>query len=339
VLPAVDIAADGRGQAVVLSGEPGMGKSRLAHEVLTRASSRGFRTVVGRCFEQYAAVPFLPISEVTADVLEAASPALRVQASESWPELGQLVPQLGTPAITLDVDNGQLRLFRAVAALLQAAAGEQPLALLVEDVHWADSATLGQLLYLGRHLERTSMLVIVTYRDADLGPRDVLDETMRELVREPDVDEVRLQGLSEPGSAALIRARLGTENVEDEFIGSVHACTGGNPFFIEELLKALVEQRALQMRAGRWEHLADTNVELQRSVRWVIGRRVGQLAAAAQDILRWASVLGAEFTLDMLLGVCGYGDTRCSNIWTPRCKQSCSSNAAEAARATRLLTP
>ena len=167
---ALDVAASAQGRVVVLAGEPGIGKSRLAHELLARAERRGWRRLIGRSFEEYATVPFFSMSEVLADALKAASPMLRAQAAERWPELADLLPERAEssadsgPAST---DGGQLRVFRAVTAFFGHLSAE-PTVLLLEDLHWADSASLGLLLYLGRNLQGGRMLVVATYRDVDV---------------------------------------------------------------------------------------------------------------------------------------------------------------------------
>jgi predicted ATPase len=114
---------------VVIAGEPGVGKTRLAHELLVQAAPRGFRGIVGRCFEQYSTVPFLPWSAVLSDGLGIAPPALHGEALERWPE----------PA----PEGGQLRLFQALTTWLKALAIDHPLVVVLEDAQWADSASLG----------------------------------------------------------------------------------------------------------------------------------------------------------------------------------------------------
>jgi DNA-binding CsgD family transcriptional regulator/tetratricopeptide (TPR) repeat protein len=299
LLTALDSAATTHGRMVMLAGEPGVGKTRLAHELLVRSERRGFRRVVGRCFEQYATVPFVAWSEALASALAKASPALRAQAKARWPELAQLVPEFGE-APDLSREGGQLRMFRAVTAFLKALAVEQPVVLLLEDRHWADSATLGLLLYLGRHLQDGLLLVVATYRDVEVGPQHPLEETLRELVRERMVDEIVLRDLPPVGAAALMCACLGVDHLADDLVQLVYARTAGNPFFVEEVLKALVEQGALRKVDGQWQRKAIADVEVPRSVRSVVGQRVGRLTHPAQETLRVASALGEEFALDEL---------------------------------------
>ena len=306
---ALDAAASGFGRMVVIAGEPGVGKTRLAHELLARASARDLQYLIGRCFEQYSTVPFMSVAEALADGFVAASPRLQAEAKDRWPDLAHVVPSLGTTPTDLPADGGELRVFRAATAFLKALALERPLVLLLEDLHWADSASLGLLLYLGRNLHDARMLVVCTYRDADVGSEHPFDATLRELVRERLVDELALHELTPPGSAALIRARLGVSDVANELVQFVHARTEGNPFFIEEVLKALVEQGALQRDAGRWAWVPAGEIDVPRSVRSLVGQRVGRLKPRAQELLRIASVLGQEFALDALQRIADQPET------------------------------
>jgi predicted ATPase len=172
--------------------------------------------------------------------------------------------------------------------------------LLLEDLHWADVTSLGLLLYLGRHLKGAHILVLGTYRDVEVGGYHPLEETLGELVRERLIEEVNLHRLGAHGTAAVIRDQLAAEWIAEELVTPVHRRAQGNPFFTEELLKALVEQGAVYEADGQWEHNAVTEIEVPHSVRSVVDRRVRRLTARSQKLLRLASVLGPEFDLEVL---------------------------------------
>ena len=170
LLSALSAVAQGGGRLVLLSGEPGIGKTRLAREVLAHAGAAGNVVLVGRCFEQHTAVPFFPFTELLGAAFTAAPPALKTDAPRQWPELAYLIPDLirASPP-RLEGPEAQVRLFRATWSFLQALAEGSPLVLLLDDLHWADATSLGLLLFLGRQLTASRMLMLGTYRDVEVG--------------------------------------------------------------------------------------------------------------------------------------------------------------------------
>jgi predicted ATPase len=197
----------------------------------------------------------------------------------------------------------QLQVFQAATAFLRAVADISPVVLVLEDLHWADSTSLGLLLYLGRHVRTAQILVLGTYRDVQVGRQHPLDDTLRELThtRERLVDDVRLRRLDVSGTAALLSTQLAAESISDELVALVHERAEGNPFFTEELLKALLEQGDVYESGGRWLHKRLNEIEVPRSVRSVVGQRVSRLPSGEQELLHLASVLGPEWELDVLL--------------------------------------
>jgi DNA-binding NarL/FixJ family response regulator len=292
---------DGKGRLVLLSGEPGIGKTRLAEEVLVRTGAPKCVTLIGRCFEQQSSIPFFPFSEAFAAVWKVAPQELIRDAAERWQELGFIVPDLLQPTggtlATAGSEATQLRVFERATQFLVRFAEIQPIVLLLDDLHWADATSLGLLLYLLRHLANERLLIVGTYRDVDVGRQHPLDECLRELVRERIVDEIHLTGLDHDGTGALVRARFG-DKASDEFIQAVHNRTGGNPFFAHELLKALREQ---SVRVDGQSPALD-RIEIPRSVRTVVAGRVARLTPGAQEVLALASVIGQQFDLEVVLG-------------------------------------
>src|SRR5579859_1714570 len=210
VLAAYEAVATGSGRLVLLTGEPGIGKTRLASEVLARAQALESLVLVGRSFEQYTDVPFFPFTELLSAALNLCPVELKTEATLRWPELVYLIPDFipATPQ-KLEGAEAQLRLFRTTLSFLQALADIKPLVLLLEDLHWADATSLALLLFLGRHLDTTRMLILGTYRDVEVGRQHPLEATVRELLRERMVEEIRLRRLASDGTAALVRAQLG----------------------------------------------------------------------------------------------------------------------------------
>ena len=295
--------ATGRGRLVMLAGEPGVGKTRLAREALACARALGVPGCVGRCFEQHTAVPFFPFAELFAAVLAEAPPELQADLRSRWPELAHIVAQLGPPPGG-EGQETQLQVFRAAAGVVHTLAARHPFVLLLDDLHWADTTSLDLLLYLGRQLHDTPVMILGTYREAEVGRQHPLELTLRELIRERLAEEIHLGRLSLAGTAELVALRLAAETDSDQLVTLVHERAQGNPFFTEELLAAFVEQGAVSREQVGLTYLmpeALTYLPVPHSIRSVIGERVGRLPPAGRDLLSLASILGQEFDLDVLL--------------------------------------
>jgi DNA-binding CsgD family transcriptional regulator/transcriptional regulator with XRE-family HTH domain len=305
VLNALEAVNAGQGRIVLLSGEPGIGKTRLGREVLAHAARIGMRILVGRCFEQHTAVPFFPFTEAL--TIPPVGPPLlpEPRSLERWPELGYVLSGPGAEPYVQGGQDTQLRVFRAVTAFLREVAETSSLVLLLDDLHWVDATSLSLLLYLGRHLEGSHILLLGTYRDAEVDRTGVFEGTLRDLARERLTDEVHLRPLDLEGTAGLIRQRLTSESASDELVALVHARTAGNPFFTEELLKALLDQRGVNRGQAPWAPQAMAGIDVPRSVRAVVAQRVDRLPPETQELLRLASVIGQEVELEILVGVSG----------------------------------
>jgi class 3 adenylate cyclase/tetratricopeptide (TPR) repeat protein len=302
IATALDAVAAGHGRLVLLAGEPGVGKTRLAQETMLAARERGLHILVGRCYEQDTALPFSLFLEALTSAIALATPALRAALPERYGDLGLLLPRLIPPPAVPPGEDPRRRVFAAVSGFLAALADETPLAVLLDDLHWADSASIELLHHLARILRGVPVLLLGTYRDVEVGRRHPLRGVLTALTRERLLDLLKLQGLSSAGTAALICARFATAEVSDELRDLVHERTEGNPFFTEELLSALVEQGAIYREGEGWERKEVAEIELPESVRAVVGQRVERLGEGAQEVLRVASVLGQEWDLDLLLG-------------------------------------
>jgi DNA-binding CsgD family transcriptional regulator len=291
------------GRTLLLVGEPGIGKSRLAHEILARATEHGFHSLVGRCYEEYTGIPYFPFAEAFGAAVTSMPARARTKFREQWPELTAIVPDLQSALVHVDRQGAQVRVFQAGESFLRVLADRQPVVLLLEDLHWADSATLGLLLHVGRHLQGLRLLILGTYRDIEANDHLPLEASLRELRRERGTEELTLHGLPPAGTAALIRSRLAVEDVPGDFLQLIQGRTDGNPFFIEELLKVLVERGVLAESDGFAGWHLNTPVEVPRSVRSVVRHRVERLQPETQSILRLASVVGQEFDLHVLAAV------------------------------------
>jgi class 3 adenylate cyclase/tetratricopeptide (TPR) repeat protein len=305
LLGALDTVMGGTGRLLMLAGEPGVGKTRLAQEVTRVARNRRFLVATGRCYESRGMVPYYPFLEALVAIWTAAPPSLRAEVPRRWPLLTRLLPeQSSAPALSAGQDE-QEHLFRAVTGFVQAIATELPVAMLLDDLHWADSASLDLLQHLARHTRGGRVLFLGTYRDVEVGRQHPLERMLLDLNREKLLEEVAIRRLPREGTAALTASTLGTGEVSEEFADLLHRYTEGNAFFIQEVLRALVERGDLYHQDGQWGRRAGADIEIPRSVRSAIGERTLRLTGPAQEVLQEASVLGQTFAFDVLQAMSG----------------------------------
>lgn len=290
-------AVDGTGQIVLLAGEPGIGKTRLAAELARRAHAEGAVALYGRSDEE-AIVPYQPFVEALRPVVAAVSPAtIRERLHGLEADLARVFPELigrvtsAPNAIRGDPETEQYRLFEAMTTLLTGATIAQPAVLVLDDLQWADSPTVLLLKHLVRASQHHALLVICCYRDVELPRGHPLSDLLTHLRREPCATWIELRGLSESESATLLHAVV-QHDLSESVLEALHRGTGGNPFFLEELLRHLVETGVLFDDGGT----IDVNtLELPAGIREVVVRRLARLAAAVNEVLSLAAVMGPTF--------------------------------------------
>ena len=302
LLGVLDKVTGGVGQLIMLIGEPGVGKTRLAQEATVAARMRGFLVASGRCYEPERSVPYYPFLEALAAVYDGTVASIRADVPRRWSYLEWLLPD--RPHLVTASEAGgqdvQQRLFWAVSGFLQAVAAAAPVALLLDDVHWADESSLKLLQYVARQTRGNRVLLLGTYRDVEVGRQHPLEGVLRDLIRESLLEEITVSRLEQQGTAALAAALLGEPEVSGKFAKLVHEHTDGNPFFTQEVMRALVERGDVFFRDGSWDRRAVEEIEVPRSVRSAIGERVSRLSEQAQEVLHEASVLGQAFGFDDL---------------------------------------
>jgi class 3 adenylate cyclase/tetratricopeptide (TPR) repeat protein/DNA-binding XRE family transcriptional regulator len=307
LLSALQGVQGGVGRLVVLVGEPGVGKTRLAQEVGLVARERGFGIITGRCYAPQETVPYYPFLEALSRAYAAAPVSVRAALPAQWPQVARLLPerQIEVGAAQEGPASGsaedQQRLFWQVSGFLQALAAERPLALLLDDLHWMDGASLGLLLHLARHTRESPILLIGTYRDLEVPAGHPLARGMSDLGREHLLERIEVQRLEREGTGELLSATLEEGEVSPALTALIHAPTEGNAFFAQEMLRALVERGDVRLVEGRWELRAGVEVVVPENVRVTILERVARLSPPVQQTLSLASVLGQTFRFDDLL--------------------------------------
>jgi tetratricopeptide (TPR) repeat protein len=309
---AIDAALGGQASLVMLVGEPGIGKTRLAEEAGEYARLRGVQVLAGRCYEGEAAPPYSPFVEVIREYVSTRpDEALKAEIGDSASDVAKLVPEIrkripDLPATTAADPKGERqRLFDGVTWFLVNASKANPIMLHLDDLHWADKPSLLLLQHLARRFKGSRLLVVSTYRDVELDRNHPLSTVVGELRHERLCQRMLLRGLSESEVKELIEAVSQQEIGEgpgEAYVRAILRETEGNPFFIEEVLRHFVESGALHRREGRWVTDARSIAELgiPEGVRDVIGRRLSRLSETCNRVLAAAAVVGREFEFELL---------------------------------------
>ncbi len=304
----VDGAGRGQGSLVLVGGEPGVGKTRLTEELGSEAAAKGFRVLIGRCYESDGAPPYVPFVEIFEQALAATpSPeAIRAILGDETPEVAKLVPGLrrqfrDIPApLELPPEQERYYLFNSLRDYLTRAATGRPLFLVLDDLHWADEGTLLLLEHMAERIPRLAVLAIGTYRDTEVTPEHRLARPLEGLLRRRLAHQLSLKRLPEEGVAALLRVLSGQEP-PPLLVTAVHAETQGNPFFTEEVFKHLAEEGRLYDEDGRFRsEVTIGELEVPESLRLVLGRRLERLGDNGRRALAAAAVVGRAFTYELL---------------------------------------
>lgn len=312
LLSSLGAAFEGAGRTgcrmTLLAGEPGVGKTRTAAELAHRAHAAGAIVLYGRCDEDLG-LPYQPFVEALDFYTEqCASPQLGRLAAELTrllPQLPDRLAGLGSP-ISSDPRSEEHLLFEATASWLVELASGQPVVLVLDDLHWADKPTLLLLQHVLRAGtaggEACALLVVGTYRDTDIDRSHPLSGVLADLRRMPNVERRPVSGLNEEEVEQFIATAAGHELDEQSraMADAVHAETEGNPFFVGEVLRHLVETGAVVRRDGRWSVADPGTLSVPEGVRDVIGRRLSRLSPAVNDLLSTAAVIGRDVDVELL---------------------------------------
>jgi hypothetical protein len=308
---ALDDAFSGRARLRMLVGEAGIGKSRTAEELATYARLRYAQVLVGRCYEGEGAPAYWPwVQVIRAYAYERDPIALRSELGSGAAEIAQVVsavrerlPDLPAPS-PLEPDQARFRLFESIASFFTHAAGAQPLVVILDDLHWADKPSLLLLQFIAREVRSARLLIVGTYRDVEVQRTHPLAEALAALRREPIYGRVLLRGLSEADVGALLAA-FGASDLAGGFVHAIYRETEGNPFFIQEILRHLVEEGLISFEAGRWtSHIAPEQMGIPEGVRDVIGRRLSRLSEPCKRTLTVAASISPKGTLVPCRAIC-----------------------------------
>ena len=295
-------AERGEGHLALISGEPGVGKTRLARELAVYARLQGAWVLQGGCYEFEATTPYLPFVEALRGWVRGRDPArLREALGPMASELAKLAPEIDAklgpqpPNPSLPPSEERMRLFDHVVRFLGSLATERGLLLVLDDLHWADHGTLALLHYLMRQSRESRVLVLGMYREAELGRSHPLQNALVEWNRERLATRIPLGRLSLADTAAMLAVMFGQNEVASDFAQALHRETEGNPFFVEEVVKALIEQGQIYREAGEWQRHGVEDLAIPQSIKAAVSRRLERLTPACTEVLQTAAALGKVF--------------------------------------------
>ncbi len=303
-------AREGRGHAVLLSGEPGAGKTRLAREITIQAAVDGAVVLYGGCYEYEAATPYLPFVEAFRRWVrdEKNDEHLREILGDTATQIAKLAPEIETrlgpfpERQELAAHEERLLFFDAVVQVFSNIARRQSLLFYADDLHWADRGTLWLLGHLLRQLRDERVLILGAYRETELDRAHPLAKSLVDWNRERLTTRIALRRFSESETGDQLGALLG-EQVSGEFAVAVHRETEGNPFFVEEVLKALIERGSVRRESGHWRRCDMEEMLIPQSVKEAIGNRLDRVSQNANEVLRVSAILGKVFTFEDLSAV------------------------------------
>jgi predicted ATPase/DNA-binding SARP family transcriptional activator len=290
----LDDAFAGHGRLVLVVGEPGIGKSRLAEEIVRQARARGAHALVGRCWEAGGAPAYWPwVESLRAYVRAAPAATLAAEVGSGASDLAQLLPELRERLDKLpepgplDPESARFRLFDAMREFLGRAAAGRPVVLVLDDLHAADTPSLLLLRYVARGLASMRVLLLAAFRDVDPLPGQPLAEMLAEVSREPTTRRLQLTGLTQADVAEYV-GLTAAELASPALVEMLFAETEGNPLFVAETVRLLAVEGAT------------ASAVIPQSIRDVIARRLAHLSEECVRVLVLASVLGREFALAAL---------------------------------------
>jgi tetratricopeptide (TPR) repeat protein/predicted Ser/Thr protein kinase len=295
----------GHEQTVLLSGEPGIGKTRLMREIATNAGVSGGTTLIGECYAESNA-PYNAFSQIIRQGLQHHHQNGNVLPDAVMDDLLDLTPDLRHHYVDikanpkLDPGTEQQRLFENMVVFCNAIAKDSPLLLVVDDAHWADSGTVAMLHHLIRRTQNLPLMILVTYREIELKEARPFNEMLLELNRQRKGTRLKLKRLDREQTHMMLKA-IFQEEISEEFLDGIDRETEGNPFFIEEVCRTLVESGDLFYEDGEWHRPSMDELEIPQGVQIAVESRLEKLPYEHQEALRMASIFGREFEFEVLL--------------------------------------
>jgi predicted ATPase len=299
-------ALGGQGETLLISGEPGIGKTRLVRELSTHVELSGGRVLIGECYAEGGA-PYAPFAQIARGGLSGISQNGFEVSDFVMADLLSMAPELQPhypdvlPNLPLEPNAEQQRLFENVVSFTDVIAEHSPLMIVIDDAHWGDSGSLSMLRHLARRTRNQRILLVATYREVDLDIARPFHEVLLDINKARLATRIKLERLTKDQTRDQLTA-IFEEEISQEFLDGIYKETEGNPFFVEEVCKSLVESGQLYYDEGEWHRPPNMDeLEIPQSVRVAIQTRVARLPDAYQGVLSMAAILGREFEFDALV--------------------------------------
>jgi hypothetical protein len=299
-------AHSGRGGLFLITGVPGIGKTRLAEALSERAEAEGMLALWGRCWENPGAPAFWPWTQALRALIDRRDEAtLQEELGGGADWIAEIVPELRerlteiAPLEPLRAEQARFALYDAVSAFLRCAGDTTPLLLVLDDLHAADHESLALLDFLVRSLSGASVLVVATYQEAAVHARPEVERLFRELGTKGR--QFVLGGVDESDVGLIVREAIGSVP-PPELVSALHTTTGGNPFFAGEVVRLLAAEGQLELWVDESRH---ARFPLPETVKETVRRRFEPLNKRTIDMLKAAAVIGHEFgfrTLETVIG-------------------------------------
>ncbi|MDA4124732.1 MAG: AAA family ATPase [Thaumarchaeota archaeon] len=317
---ALETMIQSEGNLFFVAGEAGIGKTRIAEELSATARERRITTLYGRCSRREGKIPYAPWVEQIREFVRTSPPQLLFKViGNHAAEVAKLVPEITASVGPVNagssgsVDQDRLSFIDGISQLVVNISKEGPLLIIFDDMNWADAGSLDLILSAARQAQTHRILVLGIYRDVEVEEDSDLFEFLYEVKREKLGETLTLKGFGPEDTGLMIGEILGQKTVDVEFRDLVYAKTGGNPFFIEELVRSMVEQGVLFRTANGWDRKPISEIEIPSGVRTVIKQRLSNLDEECMGILSVASVTSSEskeFSFALLKAVTGMDENR-----------------------------
>jgi tetratricopeptide (TPR) repeat protein len=313
---AFDGAISGQGALMMVTGEPGIGKTSLCEQLSTYVTLRGGRTLVGHCYEAGSlSLPYLAFVEALRSYVLSRDPKdLKEELGSGAADVARIISEIRERLkIKLrtqkDPEEERYRLLQGVTEFLSNAANVQPMLVVLEDLHDADKGTLQMLTHVSRNLAGARLLIVGTYRDVEVDRSHPLSAALAELRRVSTYGRVLLRGLNADEVRRMMES-ITRQSIPWGLAEAVHRQTEGNPLFVQEVIRYLAEEGLIARKEGQWRPTKDTPLEMSipEGLRDVIGKRLSLLTPECNQLLAVASVIGREFALETLKAIAGMNE-------------------------------
>jgi anti-anti-sigma factor len=301
------LAQRGQGSLILISGEAGIGKTRLVEELSSTLSEA--TVLFGHCSESEESTPFQPFIELIRAYLTITPGAeVREHLAGSAAVVATLTPEFyalfsnAAPLAQLSSEHDRLLLMQGYCRFVENATGARPCLMVLDDLHWADPSSLQLLQHLARHVGSMPLLITATYRDVELEPQHPLHDCRRNLSRYQHCHQMRLERLGEQEARQLLHS-VWEQEAPEEWVRAIFERAGGNPFYLEEVAKDLSDQGAVVLQDGAWHFAPAVEIKLPARIHDVILRRVARLSPITQDVIRLAAVIGQQFSFTDLAAI------------------------------------